>query len=325
MHELADNLADPEQAQLNLVYKNLIVLVAWLALWIVSMQMSAAPYESVWFPSASVTFVAFLVWGIAVFPAIFVAVILSGLFASAIFAGDYSIKILVSSTLTYAITHTLGYGLSVLAFRYTLEKIVQKYANTSYIWLLLFCVFSFLAALLTSILDVSWYVWHGYFNLWASFENIMAWFFEDFVGLIVLSPIFLAVLRLFIPSLKYQIFTINYTPTVTDKNAVFSKFILEIFCLVGLLTLIWKYDNLLTALALFLIIIPHLYICRTESIVMAPLSLIIIVYIASLFIDNNSLLTYEIVYQVSFILISIATWGVVSKRIDDATAASASK
>lgn len=94
-----------------------VLLVLWLAAFLVSSLLEYAPHASLWFPPAAITFAALLVLGARALPVLWVACFLATLLTDRLYGQGLSATALGGSGLVFALAHTGAYGLIALSLR----------------------------------------------------------------------------------------------------------------------------------------------------------------------------------------------------------------
>lgn len=94
-----------------------VLLLLWLAAFLVSSLLEYAPHASLWFPPAAVTFSALLVLGARALPVLWTACLLATLITDRIYGQGLSLPVLAMSGVVFALTHTFAYGAIALPLR----------------------------------------------------------------------------------------------------------------------------------------------------------------------------------------------------------------
>ncbi len=96
----------------------LLVVVAWNLLWLLARVLEYAPHASLWYPPAGLSLALYLVYGWRAFPLVAAGAFMAALQGALFYDnGAQGVGLVLVSSLGYALTHGLGYGLGVALVR----------------------------------------------------------------------------------------------------------------------------------------------------------------------------------------------------------------
>ncbi len=165
---------------------HLLVLVMWLAAFVLAALLEYAPHASLWFPPAAITFAALMVLGVRILPVLWVACMVATFLTDRIYDQSLALSEILVSGVFFACAHTAAYGLIAIPLRRmawetspatTLRKVTYLLVGGG--------IASGLAAMLGSAgLTVT-----GMIDADEFLPLLAPWWIGDYAGLLTLGPI----------------------------------------------------------------------------------------------------------------------------------------
>ena len=184
-------LSPPVQAWRSWVLHPLLV-VLWLASFLLASALEHAPHASLWFPPAAVTFAGLFVVGWRAAPAIVIACTLGTYLTELANNGDVRLGVLASSSLVFALTHAGAYALPAMMLR-RLSR--SEPAEPTLRSVTEFLLLGGLGALIAAVLGVLGLHRTGLLQAPDLFAVVAAWWIGDYVALVTLAPVLALILR----------------------------------------------------------------------------------------------------------------------------------
>ncbi len=290
---------------LQTIIRSLILVVVWILLWRIAAVMEYGPHASIWFPPAGLTFAAFLVMSWRAFPAILIAGVVTTFWVSELYGGGTPAKELLTTGVLFGFAHTLPYFLGAWLLRSKLTRLGSYgLASTIMTFLGVAALSSFCAAWLgTEVMisgklleaDAIWYTW-------------LPWWIGDMSGVIVLSPIFIALMSWRYPQLEHWLGGLSFTIKTGNQSSFLWKLllILALLSLSLILTATANKDE--AAFSIFFLILPLLWVSYTESPLNTAISLALFSTITAFSVGILGLMDYAIVYQFAVTIIAASAW-----------------
>lgn len=297
------------------LYQSVLAGVLWASLWALSMLMTAAPYESVWFPAAGITVVAMLLSGYRAIPGLSVAIVLTSLWGDFLFGVNTPLVLLLKGSVCSLVTHIGVYWLVATTFRFCMRRYAIFQDNGSPLVL----VIGFIALTLIG----------AFINVWLVLEvlgrvdlvdigqkQLLFWAlgFGDAIGILVVAPICLTIASIAYPRVKIYLGSMSFQNHPADIGPVVTKASVALVTLIAVLTFSYFSNSAGIAALFFLMLIPLFWMVLTESPSVSAITLALLVFLASLFIDSFGLLMHELIYQSALIIMAVSTWLIIAVR-----------
>ncbi len=295
--------------------QNTLVAVLWGSLWALSMLMSAAPYDSVWFPAAGITLVAMLLFGLRAAPGIAVAIIATTFLADLVFGGNGSVKSLLTDAGFFIVSHIGVFWLYAVLLRVSVHRYMLLESEDSPITLTIIFTFVVLLCVFTA-------AWMGievltYTRMLSGEEQqtlFWSWAIGDIAGLMVVAPICLGIAGVGYPTVRTYLAGMSFQDHPVDKGPILTKASVALVTLIVVLSINTFSSNPGVAALVFVVLIPLLWIVLTESPAIAATTLGVLTLLMTLFVDSVGLIDNELIYQSAIIIMAITTWLIIALR-----------
>lgn len=285
--------------------RTLLLALAWIILWRVAGIMEYAPHASIWFPPAGLTFAAFLVMSWRAFPAILLGSIVTTLWVSDLYGDQTPVNELLVTGLIFGFAHTVPYFLGAWLLRSKLLRLGSHgLSSTIMAFLGIAALSSFCAAWLgTEVMiagnllqaEALWYTW-------------LPWWIGDLSGVIVLTPIFIALVSWRYPQIERWLGGLKFTEGGGSWSSFSTKLLIIVImlavCLV--ISMFSSYEE--AAFLVFFLILPLLWVSYTESPLKTAIALAVFSTITAFSIGLLGLMDSAIVYQFAVTVIASTAW-----------------
>lgn len=163
------------------------IIALWIGTFLLARALEHSPHASLWFPPAAVTFAALLVAGPRVLPALFISCAAATYLTELRYADEVRTGVLVWSSVAFATTHCLAYGLPAALLRSdashaALNDVTLRSVSR-------FILLGAAGAALAALMGVAALVSTGLIDTETPGRLVSAWWLGDFVGLITLAPL----------------------------------------------------------------------------------------------------------------------------------------
>ena len=274
-------------------------------MWRVAGIMEYAPHASIWFPPAGLTFAAFLVMSWRAFPAILLGSIVTTLWVSDLYGDQTPVNELLVTGLIFGFAHTVPYFLGAWLLRSKLLRLGSHgLSSTIMAFLGIAALSSFCAAWLgTEVMiagnllqaEALWYTW-------------LPWWIGDLSGVIVLTPIFIALVSWRYPQIERWLGGLKFTEGGGSWSSFSTKLLIIVImlavCLV--ISMFSSYEE--AAFLVFFLILPLLWVSYTESPLKTAIALAVFSAITAFSIGVLGLMDSAIVYQFAVTVIASTAW-----------------
>ncbi|MDX1538749.1 diguanylate cyclase [Arsukibacterium sp.] len=277
----------------SVLLRHSLLCILWLMVWMLGLLVEYTEHASVWFPAAGLTFAALYIIGLRIIPVLVVACVCITFWAVHYYQLQLNNWQTLQGGLLFGLGHILPYYLG--------SQLLRKLANASQCTLPLFVIgFILLAAgsaLVTTFSVIVALVVAGMMPVSAISATWLPFWVGDMAGVIVLAPLFAAVISTLYPSTG-----ISLSQFVGPAQRIASRFYvyklvlnLVLLCLAMLLA---NYaDTPESAFAIFFLVIPHMWIACTESAFYTTLSVALSSFAIALLVNLLALMDYVMVYQ----------------------------
>lgn len=276
----------------SVLLRHSLLFILWLAVWMLGLLVEYTEHASVWFPAAGLTFAALFIIGLRIIPVLLLACVVITFWAVHYYQLQLSIWQTLQGGLLFGLAHIVPY--------YLASQLLRRLAATAQCTLPLF-VIGFILLAAGSALVATWtviaaLVVAGMMSVSAVSATWLPFWVGDMAGVIVLAPLFAAVLSVFYPV------TTSVGQFVGPGQRFASRYflykLLLNLVLLSLAMLLANYaDTPESAFAIFFLVIPHMWIACTESAFYTTLSVAISSFAIALLVNLFALMDYVMVYQ----------------------------
>lgn len=285
--------------------RSLLLGIAWLVLWRVSVVMEYAPHASIWFPPAALTFAGFLIMGVRALPVLMLCSLIATFWVDALYQGNQSMMQLAWTGVLFGAAHCFPYYLGAKVLRSLLRRAIAQALPQLIIGFLVLCTLSALAA---ALLGTHALALTGMITPADVGSTWLPWWIGDMAGAMVLAPLFIAVLSWRYPQIEAWLGGLNFEPTSSHKLKFVMKTCLLV-CLASVVMLVaaqFRFQEV--AFAMFFLLIPQMWIAYSETPLRVALSLAALSLTIALGVTLLGLIEQALVYQFAISLIAASAY-----------------
>lgn len=282
-------------------FRYLALAVAWLLLWRVSALMEYAPYASIWFPPAGLSFAALLLMGWRAVPVLMVCSVLVTFWTAWMYGQAASVWELLLSGLLFGLAHCLSYGLGAEFIRRMTRRSVVQSTPVIILLFLITCCVSALVAALTEINVLSF---TGMLDAGTDPGLWLPWWIGDMAGALVLTPLFLGLLSWRYPQIEAWMGGLNFNLQSRGRREYLAKLGLSIALVSVVNVSAANFGYREVAFAMFFLIIPQMWIVYTESPFRSAVSLAVFSTATALWVAALGLVEHALIYQFAICVIA---------------------
>ena len=277
----------------SVLWRNLLLVVLWLAVWMLGLLVEYTEHASVWFPAAGLTFAALFIVGVRVIPALLLACVAITYWAGHYYQLPLGFGGLTQAGLLFAIAHILPYYAGARLLRH----IALSAAFNLPLFVISFLVIAALAALLATVLVLCALVLSGMMPFAEVGPAWLAFWIGDMAGVIVIAPLFASLLSVLYPAPKFVLDEVIGTQQRIASKQFKYKLLLNISLLSLAMLLAWYADTPESAFAIFFLVLPHMWIASTEAPFYNAVSVALSSFMIALLVNLLALMDYVMVYQ----------------------------
>lgn len=298
------------------LYQSALAAVLWISLWALSMLMVLAPYESVWFPAAGITFVAMVLSGYRAVPGIAIAIVLTSFWRDTLFGVNAPAELFFKATTLTMLSHVATYWLYAKLFRACINRFVLRKNSAALTLVILFIVFAFASSFTNAWFSIEALVQTGMIDAAQQHQFFWSWGFGDAAGLLVMAPICLGILGIAYPRVRKYLGKMSFQNHTADKGPVLAKGGVTLVVLTVVLTISFFNHSAEAAGLIFITLVPLLWVVLTESPSVAAATLAGLTFLTALCIDGFGFLLHELIFQSALIIMAVSTWLIIAIRTD---------
>lgn len=277
----------------SLLWRNLLLFVLWLAVWMLSLLVEYTEHASVWFPAAGLTFAALFIVGVRAIPALLSACVCITFWAGYYYQLDLGFWQLLQGGLMFGVAHIIPY--------YAGARLLRHLALRGQFSLPLFVIGFLLLAALSSILAtaavIAALVLSGMMSFSAISSTWLPFWIGDLAGVVVIAPLFASLLSVLYPAPKFVLEDFVGPQQRIASTEFKYKLALNLALLTLAMLLAWYADTPESAFAIFFLVIPHMWIACTESAFYNAVSVALSSFFIALLVNQLGLMEYVMVYQ----------------------------
>ncbi|MDX1625424.1 MAG: diguanylate cyclase [Wenzhouxiangellaceae bacterium] len=277
---------------------------AWLAAWMVSAIAGVTDHASVWFPPAGLTLAALTVLGRAAAPYLAIAAVLATFWAVEIYALPASPWRAASGGFLFAAAHLAGYGLGA----WLLRRIARDEYHRAPRMILGFLLAAVVCTLLTTFAVLGGLTLTGLMGGDTIAEAWLPFWVGDFVGVIVLAPLFAAVLVKLIAPGTIRIRS-NSASRLDDRTGSFTtKVVANVAFVLIAMALAARFRTVESAFLIFFLVVPQMWMTFSEGPFRTVLSLGLISVLIVAGLHLAGLHEYLFIYQFAITIVAITSY-----------------
>lgn len=281
-----------------------IFVIGWLGVWMLAYLAEYVNHASVWFPPAGLTFAGLVVVGGEVVLPLVLCAVISTIWAGYLYHLNIGMVQMVLSGLVFSITHIVPYFIAALFFRRLAKNRVSQLPTLA----LLFLIFAMLSSLLTAIASL-----YGLaFTQMMSFDDISsAWlpfWVGDMAGIIAMAPLFVSILCHIYQKPKFWIGELQDISISNSSDHYLFKLIFSGALLTAVLWFADSYPAQESQFAIFLMIIPLMWISYTESPLRTAVAVALFSFYTAFLVNVFGLIEHVIIYQFAICIIAASAF-----------------
>lgn len=281
---------------------HLLLIIAWLGMWRLSILMEYAPHASIWFPPAGLTFAAYLILRWRALPAIFLACIISTFWESVLFNDLRSSQELLTTGSFFALIHSLAYGGGAALIR---GAISQVNSYNLYHLVMRFLIVVALSSLLMALIG-TYFIYH--LDLNAAFTDTwLAWWIGDMSGILVLAPLFVGVINRLYPQVGLLQF-LRFKPLNNNRLPFIVKVWVSCAYLLSVMALANYFNSVEIAFFVFFLMLPQMWIVYTETPFRTSISLAVFSFFIAAVVAVVGMGQHAYIYQFAINVIAFGAY-----------------
>ncbi len=269
------------------------LVLAWLTVWQLGRLVEYTEHASVWFPAAGLTYAALLIAGARAVPPLMFSAIVITFWAGNHYNLPLSYAELLLAGVLFGVAHIVPYFLGT-----RILCLLSKQGGMSVPQLIItFLVSSAIVSLLATFLVITALIMSDMMSADALKSTWLPFWIGDLAGVIVLSPLFAALISVIYPKPEFVIS--DYVgPGQFSQTQEFKFKLLFVVLMVTCCMLLAKFTGANeSAFAIFFLAIPHMWIACTESAFYNALCLAVSSFLIALFVHLFDLMNFVMVYQ----------------------------
>lgn len=284
--------------------KGLALAIAWVGVWGLGHLGEFATHASLWYPPAALTFASLAVLGPRVIPYLVLACFGGTLWSLSIYQVDMSWPRVAAFGLANAIAHIGCYALGAFVLRRFARQQGHRLPNQIIAFLLIATLSSALATI-------------GVVTTLAAFDQIgpegswmtaLVFWIGDFVALLVLGPLFGAVLLRLLRrnALWEQAHAFLHRERL--RSAFGYKLALNVALVITVMLIADRGQTYESAFLIFFVLIPQLWLTYTESLMATTVSLAVVSFLVVVLLWLLQLGQFVYVYQLAIAIIATTAY-----------------
>ncbi|RUO29459.1 sensor domain-containing diguanylate cyclase [Aliidiomarina sanyensis] len=281
------------------------IFLGFILLWRASGILEYAPHASIWFPPAGWSLAAFLVFGVrALFP-IAAAILITTMWSNAMYGVQMGLLELLIYWLIFVFCHCLPYGLGAALLRQFVRFGVVRQLPAM---IMAFLALGVLTSLLASFLGTQVVLLSSAVNIMDVYTIWLARWIGDMTGVMVLTPIFMALMLWKQPVIGSLLRTLRLGAEPSPLYHFGLKVTILISCAYFCILANWWFEHRDVAFAVFFLIIPQMWIAYTENPLRAAASLGLFSFSLAIGISVFDLGESAIIYQFAITVIASSVY-----------------
>jgi diguanylate cyclase (GGDEF)-like protein len=297
-HHLSESIKQRAWAQ------SLVFVAAWLGVWFLAYVVEYVNHASVWFPPAGLTFAALLVVGLRVVPALVVCGIISTIWAGFLYHLDSTIPELFIAGIVFSATHIVPYFIAT--------HILKRLANHSVSQLPALVIIFLIVAVISTLLATFAILFGLAFTGLMSYADIatawMPFWVGDMAGVIAMGPVFVAILSRLYPQPQFWIGELRDISDINKSDRFASKLLICCVLLTAVMLVAYRYTVPETNFAIFVMLIPLMWISYTESPVRIAITVALFSFYVAFLVNLFGLMDHVIVYQFAICIVAASAF-----------------
>lgn len=285
-------------------FKGLALVIAWVGLWGLGHLGEFATHASLWYPPAALTFASLAVLGARVIPYLVLASFGGTLWSLSIYQVDMHWVTVLWFGLANATAHIGCYGLGAFVLRRLARGQGHRLPNQ----IIAFLVIATLSSALATIGVISTLVAFDQLGPEGLAATALVFWIGDFVALVVLGPLFAAVLLRLLRRSEpwaeaHALLHRERLPSVVGYKLIFNVVLVILVMLIA-----DRVQNYESAFLIFFVLIPQLWLTYTESPMATTVSLAVTSFMVVVLLWLLDLGQFVYVYQLAIAIIATTAY-----------------
>ncbi|WP_129141454.1 sensor domain-containing diguanylate cyclase [Modicisalibacter coralii] len=281
--------------------RQLCLILVWLLVWRLSTLMEFAPHASLWFPPAGLSFAALLMLGRRAVPALMVCAIVATFWVDRLYASHLPWQELLYAGVLFGLAHCASYGLGA----WLLKSLIRTRETVSVpVVVPLFLIVGCLSALCATLLGVAALCTAGLLEGVVLQELWLPWWVGDMAGVLVLTPLFLALLSWRYPGVETWFGGLTFATATTSRRGFLGKLLISLTLLSLVMLLDAHFRSPEIAFGVFFLIIPQMWIVYTETPLRGATSIALFSTLTALWVAALGLIEQSLTYQFAICVIA---------------------
>lgn len=282
-----------------------LICIAWIVLWRASFLLSYGPFANIWYPPAGLSFAAMLLYGWrGVFP-VAVASYVTAFWIDRMYGLNTELSAWWFIATSSSLAHIFSYAVGALFLRqFITMSVIRSLPGIIFGFLALGVITSLLAAFFGVQVQIS----TGSLSAFNLYSDWLARWIGDMVGVLVLTPFFLAVMSRNSPAYSAWLRKLRVSIQPSPMSGYLSKIVIILSLLYVFILLAWWFDNADAAFAVFFLVIPQMWLAYTENAFRAVTSIAIFSTSVALGVALFGLGESAMVYQFAICVIAATVY-----------------
>ncbi|WP_113063925.1 diguanylate cyclase [Oleiagrimonas sp. MCCC 1A03011] len=281
------------------------LILAWLLLWRLSALMQYAPHASLWFPPAGLSFAALLLIGWRAVPALMLCGVGATFWIDRIYQSHTPWRELLLTGVIFGVAHCASYGIGAGLLR----RIIRRSTLHSLPGIIIaFLVLGCLAALSAAWSGVESLRVAGLLAASANHGLWLPWWVGDMAGVLVLTPLFLALISQLFPQIESWFGGLQFQVQPQHRWPYAGKLLVSVVLLSALMLTAAHFRQPEIAFGTFFLILPQMWVVYTETPFRSALSIAIFSTVLALWVEILGLIDQALVYQFAICVIAANTY-----------------
>lgn len=300
-------------SKLSLPALSAVIFTTWLALWAVAMLMEYAPHASIWLPPAGLSFAFLFAFGWRAIPGIMLAIFVTGYFANLLYGSNQTMPETFTGSFLFAISHIGLYGIAAYVLKQLFNSTTSKSLVIKVLW---FLTLGSLGAFLAAVAGIQSLILSEAVVVDSFMEILLPWWVGDMAGVLIVSPIVLALLSTDHSEFKSSLNIDANRSEIIDGQSIFLKNVVAVVLLGTTMAVATWIDSPAVALLIFLVGLPMVWIVKSEPSIVSGITLVVLSFFTAFFVDIFGVMNFALVYQFALIFMACVTWIVLASHKD---------
>lgn len=284
--------------------KGLALAIAWVGLWGLGHLGEFATHASLWYPPAALTFASLAVLGPRVIPYLALACFGGTLWSLSIYQVEMSWFRVAGFALANAIAHIGCYALGAFVLRRLARQQGHRLPNQ----IIAFLLIATLSSALATIGVVTTLAAFDQLGPEGALKTALVFWIGDFVALVVLGPLFGAVLLRLLRGNDVwpQAHAVLHSERL--RSAFGYKLLFNVVLVIAVMLIADRMQSYESAFLIFFVLIPQLWLTYTESPMATTVSLAVVSFLVVVLLWLLELGQFVYVYQLAIAIIATTAY-----------------